>query len=370
MDSLQRKCLSVASLVLAALSNGCKKTPQISLACEATPPALYQGEPVTIHAQADSVSTNKNVHVRYSWSGTGVAGNGETARVASGSLVPGTYTVSAEVREGRPGKEGRKPGQSATCSTEFTVKEFRPPTISCSADPPMVSPGGSSRIVCVGASPQDRPLRFRYSTSVGTVIGIGSVGIFLASPDALIGSVAITGSVEDDENHSASTETTVTIEAAAPQAAIPHVEPLCRISFDLDKKHPTQVPDEAETCLDHVALMLQANLDAKTVVVADSTTSEKETTFKQEQFRAKHVQYFAEQRAVNLKDYLVRDKGIDPARIAIAAGMEDDQKGQAYLVPEGVSFDVEVQGTTWINESAFIPERSALDLKRPQSGSQ
>ena len=49
----------------------------------------------------------------YSWSGTGVTGNGTTATVATGSLAPGTYTVKGEVKEGKPGKEGLKPGQMA-----------------------------------------------------------------------------------------------------------------------------------------------------------------------------------------------------------------------------------------------------------------
>ena len=224
MNSLARwQCLSVA-FVLVVLVSGCRKTPHITLACEATPPAVYPGELVIVHANADSVSTGKSVNLLYNWAGTGVVANGETARVVTVSMVPGTYTVNAEVEKGKPGKEGQRPGESATCSTAFTVKKLDPPTISCSADPPTVSPGASSRITCVGASPQDRPLSYRYSTTGGTIIGIGNVGILLAS-EAPIGPVAITSTVEDDENHKASTETKVTIEAALPPPAIPHVQP-------------------------------------------------------------------------------------------------------------------------------------------------
>lgn len=224
MNSLVRwQCLSVA-FVLVVLVSGCRKTPHITLECEATPPAVYPGELVIVHATADSVSTGKSANLLYKWAGTGVVANGETARVVTVSMVPGTYTVNAEVEKGKPGKEGQRPGESATCSTAFTVKKLDPPTISCSADPPTVSPGASSRITCVGASPQNRTLSYRYSTTGGTIIGIGNVGILLAS-EAPIGPVAITSTVEDDENHKASTETKVTIEDAPPPPAIPHVQP-------------------------------------------------------------------------------------------------------------------------------------------------
>ena len=76
-------------------------------------PCIYQGDPLTVTATAGSVSTKKNTSVVYSWTGTGVTGNGTTATVATGSLAPGNYSVNAEVKEGKKGKEGLKPGQSA-----------------------------------------------------------------------------------------------------------------------------------------------------------------------------------------------------------------------------------------------------------------
>jgi len=128
------------------------------------------------------------------------------------------------------------------------------------------------------------------------------------------------------------------------------------------------VSNEAKACLDEIALSLQANPEAKAVLVANSSAEEKETTAKQEQHAAKHknakVQHFAERRAVNAKDYLVREKGIDPARIALATGTGDDQNVQDYLVAGGASFSADVQGTMWINETALTPEeRKPLSLR-------
>ena len=39
------------------------------------------------------------------------------------------------MKEGKKGKEGLKPGQTADCSAEYAVKQFEPPTVSCSASP-------------------------------------------------------------------------------------------------------------------------------------------------------------------------------------------------------------------------------------------
>jgi hypothetical protein len=367
MDShLPWKVVSLMSVGLVFSAAGYRKTPHITLACEATPPAIHQGEPVTVNAKAGSVSTKKHTNVLYSWSGTGVVGDGATARVATDTLNPGNYAVNAEVKEGKKGKEGRKPEQSATCSASFIVKEFEPPTVSCSANPSTLLPGGSSNITCAGVSPQSRPLTYSYSASAGTISGAGPAAEFFAT-GAPTGPVTVTCNVQDDKNHTATAETTVTIQAPPPPP-IPHVQSLCNLSFERDKKRPTRVSNEAKACLDEIALNLQANPDAKAVLVADSNAKEKETMAKQEEQAAKHphtkVQHFAEQRAVNAKDYLVREKGIDPARIAIATGTGDDQNVQDYLAPAGASFSTDVQGTSWINETAFTPEeRKPLPLR-------
>lgn len=352
-------CVSVA-VVSFTVFGGCRKRPQIRLTCEATPPVVYPGQIVVLSASANFEDEGRDVNCLYNWSGDGVIGTGDMARVVTDSLKPGTYTARAEVKEGRPGKEGRKDGESATCTTEFTVKKNAAPTLSCSADPSTISPGESSRITCTGESSENRPLHFRYSASNGTIVGIGNVGILLVSEDT-IGEVTVTSTVEDDENRKASSNTTVSVGRARPAPSIQHVQSLCSIAFGLDKQHPTWISNEALMCLDEVTLELQANPKSKVVMVTNSTAFERRKTFREEQSLAKQkhgkITYFAEQRAVNLKEYLIHEKGLDPYRVAIATGTDDNRAGRAYLVPEGVSFEAEVQGTTWINDSAFEPER-------------
>ena len=151
----------------------------------------------------------------------------------------------------------------------------------------------------------------------------------------------------------------MTIEAPPPPPQ-PHVQALCSLSFETDKQRPTRVDNEAKACLDDVALDLQKQSDAKVVLVGESNAKEKAKTEREQKFAARHkrakVEDFAAQRAVNAKQYLVTDKGIDPSRISAATGTEDAQKGETYLVPAGANFSTDVQGTTPVDESTVKPE--------------
>ena len=60
----------------------------------------------------------------------------------------------------------------------------------------------------------------------------------------------------------------------------------------------------------------------------------------------------AAQRAVNTKDYLVTDKGIDASRIQVKTGASGADEVGDYLVPSGANFDNDVPGTTAVDESA------------------
>jgi hypothetical protein len=266
--------------------------------------------------------------------------------------------VKAEVKEGKKGKEGLKPGQTADATANFTVKEFEPPTISCSASPTTIKPGDTATVTATGASPQSRPLTYSYSAAAGSVNGTGTTAEF-NSTGAPTGSVDITCKVSDDKTHTATATTTVTI-VAPPPPPQPHAQALCGLSFDTDKKRPTRVNNEAKACLDEVALDLQKQADAKVFIVGESDAKEKAKTEKEAKYAAKHkhakVLDSAAQRAVNAKAYLVEEKGIDASRVSVATGTEDGQKIETYLVPAGANFSSDVQGTTPVDESTLKAE--------------
>ncbi|MFZ0745548.1 MAG: hypothetical protein WAM85_14145 [Terracidiphilus sp.] len=330
--------------------------PPVTLACSASPTSVFPGDPVTVTATADML--NPKLHAVYSFSGEGVTAKDTTATVATGSLAPGSYTVKCGVKEGKPGKEGLKPWETADATATFTVKQFEPPTISCSASPTTIKPGDSSTITASGVSPQNRPLTYSYSAASGTITGSGSTATF-SSTGAPTGPVDITCNVSDDKGQTATGNTTVTIEAPPPPPQ-PHTQALCSLSFETDTRRPMRVDNEAKACLDDVALDLQKQSDAKAVLVGESNAKEKAKTEREEKFAAKHkrakVEDFAAQRAVNAKEYLVTDKGIDPSRVSVATGTEDGQKVEDYLVPAGANFSSDVQGTTPVDESTVKPQ--------------
>ena len=332
--------------------------PQLTVACSANPASVFPGEPVSVTATVGS--QDPKLGVVYSLSGEGITqGNSATATIDTAALSPGSHTVKCDAKEGKPGKEGLKPWQVATESTaSYTVKEFEPPTISCSVSPTTIKPGDSATITATATSPQNRPLTYTYSASAGSVTGSGASGTF-SSTGAPTGPVSITCNVSDDKGHSASANTSLNI-LAPPPPPQPHTQALCSISFEKDKLRPTRVDNEAKACLDEVALDLQRQSDAKAVVVGESDGKEKAKTEKQQKYAEHHkrakVDDYAAERAVNTKDYLVKEKGIDPSRISVATSPTDAQKVEDYLVPSGASFGSDVQGTTPVDETAVKPQ--------------
>jgi outer membrane protein OmpA-like peptidoglycan-associated protein len=192
--------------------------PPVTLACSLSPASVFPGDPITVTATAGSLDPKLNAI--YSWTGDGVTGSGTTATVATASLAPGSYTVKAEVKEGKPGKEGLKPGQTADCSASLTVKAYEPPTISCSASPSIINPGDKSAVTAIGVSPQNRPLTYSYSAASGTVMGSGATASF-NSTGAAPGATGINCSVTDDKGQTATASTSVTITAPPPPGPSP-----------------------------------------------------------------------------------------------------------------------------------------------------
>jgi hypothetical protein len=332
----------------------------LTVACAVNPTSVFPGEPVTATATAGSQDPKLNLITTISGDGINAPANAATAQVDTASLSPGQHTVKCDAKEGKPGKEGLKPWQLATQSTAtFTVKEFEPPTISCSVSPTTIKPGDSATITSTATSPQNRPLTYTYTASAGNVSGTGSSATY-ASTGAPTGPVSITCNVADDKGHNASSNTTLTI-LAPPPPPQPHTQALCSIGFETDKKRPTRVDNEAKACLDQVALSLQNQADAKAVVVGESNAKEKAALEKQQKLEAKRrhpkpVIDPAAERAVNTKDYLVKEKGIDPSRVSVATSATDGQKVEDYLVPAGANFNADVQGTTPVDETAVKPQ--------------
>jgi outer membrane protein OmpA-like peptidoglycan-associated protein len=196
--------------------------PPVTLACSASPATIFPGDPVTVTATAGNLDPKLNVV--YSWTGVpGLKGDGTIASLdsaATGSLAAGSYTVNCGVKEGRPGKEGLRPWESAAATASFTVKAFEPPTISCSSSPSIIKPGETSIVTAMGMSPQNRPLTYSYMAASGTISGTGASATF-DSTGAATGAAAITCNITDDKGQTATAATSVTIAPPPPPPGPP-----------------------------------------------------------------------------------------------------------------------------------------------------
>jgi hypothetical protein len=121
-----------------------------------------------------------------------------------------------------------------------------------------------------------------------------------------------------------------------------------------------RVDNDAKGCLDDVALNAQRASDA-TLVVVGNTAPAAEVPEHGRHHHAMHEENAAAQRAVNTKDYLVTEKGIDASRISVRTGNAGTNEVENYLVPAGANFDNDVQGTTAVDETTVKAQaRKAL----------
>ncbi len=274
----------------------------------------------------------------YETNGGKVSGKTATATVDTTGVAAGSYTVIAKVVDNGKGKHQ----QMATCQAPFTVNEEHAPTLSISAVPNSVTVGDSSTITANGNSADNRPLSYSCTTTDGRLTGNGPT-YTLETADAAPGTAEVNCTVSDDRNLKATASASVQINAKVLPKA-PEAKQFGTIEFKRDIKRPTRVDNEAKGELDRYADALAAAPDSKGVVVGYATA--KENTPKK---GSKHVPDFAAQRAVNTKEYVTKEKGIDPARIEPRTGSGEGQKVDLWIVPAGATFPE--AGTTVVDEA-------------------
>ncbi|HEX4155061.1 MAG TPA: hypothetical protein VHY48_05570 [Acidobacteriaceae bacterium] len=309
--------------------------PPVAYACSVTTPTgtIYPGDVVTITGTATNLNPKRTP--AYSWTGDQgvvVSGTSNVASIDTKALNAGTYTVKGHV------SEGKKPGEMADCSATFTVTQFQPPTVGCAANPSTVNPGEPSTITANGVSPQNRPLTYSYSATAGSISGNTSTAT-LTTTGVAPGTITVTCNVVDDKGQTASQETTVTVSAPPPPPA-PATKSLCTISFDRDHRRPTRVDNEAKACLDDIALSAQQDPTAKLAIVGGSEANDRHPDWATKR---------AEERAVNEKEYLVTEKGIDASRITVYTGTAGTNTAATTLIPDGATFDT--TGLTPVDEA-------------------
>jgi len=301
--------------------------------CVVQPVTVFPGDPITVTGSVINLEPGKRMKPVYTWSVNAgqIEGDSDTATISTANLDAGDYTVTGRV------SEGIRVSEHAECAASFRIQAFDPPTLSCSANPSSILPGGVSTITSEGRSPQNRPLSYSYTTSAGQIGGNGTTGA-LTTADVSPGTIEITCNVVDDHGKTATSTTTVTVVAPPPPPA-PSSRSLCSISFDRDRKRPVRVDNEAKGCLDDIALEMNRESDATLVVVGNHDPQESPEA--------------SAQRSLNVKLYLTTEKGIDANRIELRTGESTGRTADTVLVPRGATWNP--GGTTSFDPTKVAP---------------
>jgi outer membrane protein OmpA-like peptidoglycan-associated protein len=175
--------------------------------CSADPTHVTDRSSDTVAIRADA-SDPDNDPLTYAWSATGgtVDGTGSQVRWNPAGVAVGAYTISSRVSDGR--------GGTTSCAAEVRVdpRPNRPPTMSCSASPSSVKPGGHANITATANDPDNDPLTYSWETSGGQVAGTGST-VDLDTTGLAPSNYTVTGHVSDGRGGTAVCRASVTVEA-------------------------------------------------------------------------------------------------------------------------------------------------------------
>ena len=288
----------------------------LMLGCTAEPASIHPGDPITV--TGSTLYLNPHKKADYTWIANGgkVTSNGSSATLDTTGMAPGQYTVSGKLSQGNHASE------QASCAAPFVVHAFEPPSLTCTATPNTAVSGTTIMISTSGSSPQNRPLTYSYTTSAGQLTSSGPTAT-LATAGLGASDISIGCNVVDDMGQSAKSSTSVTI-TAQPVPVIPQTQNLCSLSFTRDHKRPERVDNEAKGCLDDIALTLNQQTDSKLVIVGNASPDEKPEA--------------AAARAMNARQYLTAEKGVDRSRIELRVGDTSGRTTTDVLVPAGATY--------------------------------
>jgi hypothetical protein len=312
----------------------------VMLGCSAQPPSVYPGDPIKVEANALHLNPKKTPVYTWASNGGRISASGPEATIDTTGLAPGEYTITGHV------EEGPRARQQASCAAPFTVKAFEAPTLTCSANPSTAVSGTDIAISTVGSSPQNRPLTYSYTATAGVIASAGPTAILSTAGLSPI-TITVTCNVVDDLGQTAKATTDVIITAPV-LPVVPQTQQLCSLAFTRDTRRPVRVDNEAKGCLDDIALTLTQQTDARLIMVGSSTPEEKPEA--------------AAERALNARQYLVQEKGIDPSRIDLRIGGPTGKSVTDMLVPAGAVFNH--QDTHTFDEKTIVRHGQAYGIPR------
>jgi outer membrane protein OmpA-like peptidoglycan-associated protein len=183
--------------------------------CSVKPTEVLVGEPITATVTASNFNP-KHTGLTYAWSGNGgtVTGKDTTATIDTANAAPGSYAVTAHVTDPQAKKMNE-----ASCTASYTVKPLppkNPPTISISAEPTELVPGGTVNLTANCTSPDSVPVSVaNWTTSAGTVSGTGTTAT-LNTAGLPPGPVTVNATCTDSRGLAGQASTQITVQNPPP----------------------------------------------------------------------------------------------------------------------------------------------------------
>jgi len=195
-----------------------------SASCSVQPTEVIVGEPISATVTASNF--NPKHTVTYSWSGNGgqVKGKDTTATIDTTDAAPGNYTVTAKVTDPKAKNNGE-----ASCNASYTIKPLppkNPPTMSLSANPTSLVPGGTVNLSASCTSPDSVPVSVaNWTATVGSVSGTGN-NATLNTTGLPPGPVTVSAVCTDSRGLTGQGSTQVTIQNPPPPPVNPEIKVL------------------------------------------------------------------------------------------------------------------------------------------------
>jgi outer membrane protein OmpA-like peptidoglycan-associated protein len=207
------------------------------------------------------------------------------------------------------------------------------PTVNCEIERSEISPGETVRVRANASDPDGDTLTYEWSATAGRIVGTGAQVTFDSTGMAPGSSATITVRVSDGRGGTASSTCSVRTPRAPER---PAVTTCVAGGFPRNLARLTNV-DKA--CLDDVATRLRQDPRSRVIVVGHADSGER------------FPEVIARQRAEAVKDYLVRERGIEESRITTrsaaatrpldtgtdAAARARNRRVEVIFVPEGAT---------------------------------
>lgn len=204
----------------------------------------------------------------------------------------------------------------------------RPPTVSLDADKNAVITCDTVRLRANAADADGDPLTYAWSTTHGRVVGDGPTAVL--EPGCLPPGteVTVTANVDDGHNHPATASRRITVEAKPkPQTVQRSVGPFPTVRVG----GGTRLNNIDKAVLDDMATRLRQDPGSRLLIIGYADRTER------------NVDVLSRKRAEAVRDYLVKERGIDTSRIVTrGAGATNlvgsgaaNRRAEMIFVPEG-----------------------------------